>query len=229
MKNNKIYFNGKLAKLEDLPNNITLIITGDNNTIKLNDFKGRGKLFIKMDCDNSVFDFGTDNTINKSVLVYYPTPEGKKLKNVSIEIGNNNIFNGDNIVFLSPIEENNKISFGSFNLLAGNIYIRGRNDHIIFNKKNHEILNKEKNVIIGDKIWICDNVQILPKTIIKDESVIALGSIVNKSFKFGNVLIAGVPALIKKKNISWHISNDINKIDYEFPLKIQEEGEINNG
>ena len=109
MKNNKIYFNGKLAKLEDLPNNITLIITGDNNTIKLNDFKGRGKLFIKMDCDNSIFDFGTDNTINKSVLVYYPIPEGKKLKNVSIEIGNNNIFNGDNIVFLSPIEENNKI------------------------------------------------------------------------------------------------------------------------
>lgn len=229
MKNNKIYFNGKLAKLDDVPSNITLKITGDNNIIKLNDFKGKGSLLVEMNCDNSIFDFGTDNTINKSVLVYYPIPEGKKTKNVSIEIGNNNIFNGDNIVFLSPIEENNKIVFGSYNLLAGNIHIRGRNDHTIFNTKNHRILNKEKDVIIGNKIWICDNVQILPKTVIKNESVIALGSIVNKSFKIGNVLIAGIPALIKKKNISWSISSDINKIDYEFPLKIQEEGEIKNG
>jgi acetyltransferase-like isoleucine patch superfamily enzyme len=44
---------------------------------------------------------------------------------------------------------------------------------------------------------------LLKGSFIKDNSIIATGSVVTKAFEESNVIIAGSPAKIVKENVSW--------------------------
>lgn len=55
-------------------------------------------------------------------------------------------------------------------------------------------------VVIGANVWVGANVTILPGVTIGDMSVVAAGAIVTKDVPSG-VLVAGNPAMIKKKLI----------------------------
>lgn len=55
-------------------------------------------------------------------------------------------------------------------------------------------------VVIGDNVWIGANVTILPGVTIGDFVVVAAGSVVTKDVPSG-VLVAGVPAIVKKRLI----------------------------
>lgn len=68
---------------------------------------------------------------------------------------------------------------------------------------NHDIddLNtytKGKNIVIGKNSWIGMNVVILPGTKLGKNTIVGAGSVVTKSFRQGNVVIAGNPAKIIK-------------------------------
>ena len=52
--------------------------------------------------------------------------------------------------------------------------------------------------VIGDNVWIGANVTILPGVTIGDYVVVAAGSVVTKDVPSG-VLVAGVPAVVKKQ------------------------------
>ena len=218
---NKYFYNGIESTIEEInsKDKINLIVKGKNNTIKLNDFKGSGSLYIELYCDDSIITFGKGIVINNSMQVYCPIIEGRKIKNITIEVGEKNYFNG-NIVILSPMESGNSITIGNQNLFAGNIFIRGRNDHIIYDKRSHRILNIEKSISIGNRNWICENVNFLPNSEIKNESVVALGGLVNKHFSKSNVLLAGFPVKIKKNKILWSRASNLETTDFENPLNI---------
>ena len=57
-------------------------------------------------------------------------------------------------------------------------------------------------VIIGDKVWISENVTIAPGAVLSENSIVGAKSIVKGQFP-SNVLLAGVPAQIKKVNLEW--------------------------
>ncbi|EOJ3081127.1 DapH/DapD/GlmU-related protein, partial [Acinetobacter baumannii] len=52
---------------------------------------------------------------------------------------------------------------------------------------------------IGDKCWIGMNSVILPGVVLGNGTIVAAGAVVTKSFKQGNIVIAGVPAKIIKE------------------------------
>ena len=69
---------------------------------------------------------------------------------------------------------------------------------------NHDIYDydqhvEEEPIKIGKYCWIGANSIILPKVILGDHTIVAAGSVVTKSFKEGNCIIAGVPAKKIKK------------------------------
>lgn len=67
--------------------------------------------------------------------------------------------------------------------------------------KNYSHSIDEKPIIIGDNVWIGTNVVILPGVEIGNNCVVGAGSIVTKSFKQNNLIIAGNPAkIIRIKN-----------------------------
>jgi len=98
---------------------------------------------------------------------------------------------------------------------SGNCYIQGYNGvylgrNILFAKglnlisanHNHKNLNRwdeTKSIYIGDNVWIGANVTILPSVTIGNNCIIGAGSVVTKSFKDDNLVIAGNPARIIRK------------------------------
>lgn len=97
---------------------------------------------------------------------------------------------------------NTSISFGE-NVLAGwNIHIRDGDGHHIYDQ-NNDIINTNRPIKIGNKVWLASYSSILKGVTISDNSIVALGSIVTKSFDEPNVIIGGIPALVVKKNVRW--------------------------
>jgi len=66
-----------------------------------------------------------------------------------------------------------------------------------------EIINPDKVIIIGEKVWIgCCSI-ILKGARIANESVIAANTLVSKNISQKPGVYAGNPAELKRENISW--------------------------
>lgn len=79
-------------------------------------------------------------------------------------------------------------------------------------------INFSKSIEIGDHVWIGRDVKIGKNTKISNDSIIGWGSIVTKKFEDTNVVIAGNPAKIVKRNINWDFRDLYN---YELYRKSQ--------
>ena len=217
---NKVYYDGNLVEDYAILDNYELIINGEDNTIIINKLLGEGKVYIWMTCNNCELTIGKNNTFKHDFYISFLSTATNLPYKAKIKIGNNNFFNGSDNRIISPISK--KIEIGYGNLFAGNITIWGRNDHIIYDSKKRRI-NNDRDIYIGNQNWICQNASILPGGVIGNNSVLAYGSLLNKKYNKDNLLIAGIPCKIKRKNINWSISSDINKIDFKNNLKLKEE------
>ncbi len=122
------------------------------------------------------------------------------------------IHNADNIIF-DPNDIHIFQSPGTYyNNFSAKIYI-GKGTYIAPNvgiiTANHDLndLKKHvdgKDVIIGKNCWIGMNSVVLPGVELADNIIVGAGSVVTKSFKESNIVIAGNPA----KKIKDLISNE---------------------
>lgn len=111
-------------------------------------------------------------------------------------------------IHFHPDDLNNFQNYGIyFQNFDGDIYI-GKGSYIAPNvgliTSNHDPLNPERHlegedIIIGEKCWIGMNSVILPGVQLGNNTVVAAGAVVTKSFTEGNCIIGGVPAKIIKK------------------------------
>lgn len=84
-----------------------------------------------------------------------------------------------------------------------NIYVKSDDTHPVFDVTTKECINDSTAIMIGAHVWIGMNSTILKNSEIKDESVVGACSVVAKKIKERNVVIAGNPAQIRKRNINW--------------------------
>lgn len=87
-----------------------------------------------------------------------------------------------------------KITIGDYTIIGPNVGIISAN-HNIYDYRKHRI----GSVTIGNYCWIGMNSVILPNVILGNHTIIAAGSIVNKSFPNGFVILAGNPAKVVKE------------------------------
>jgi acetyltransferase-like isoleucine patch superfamily enzyme len=99
---------------------------------------------------------------------------------------------------------NTSISFGDNAVLGWNIHIRDSDGHKIYDE-NKNVINANRPINIGNQVWVASYANILKGVIISDNSIVAFGSIVTKSFLEENVIIGGIPASVVKRNINWEI------------------------
>ena len=216
-KENFIYLDGKRIFNTSKCPYYNLDITGKGNRFYLQKANAQKDIYIKCEGDNNYLEIGKNNRIVAGLTVFFVSIPGKKVENTKIIIGDNNIFNGY-VTVQSPVIDGNAVKIGSNNLFAGGVNIKGLSDHLIYDIKTKERLNPETGVTIKDNIWICENVLVLNKANIPSNSVVAARSTVNKPFFEQNILLAGTPAEIKKKDIMWHIRVDDEYIKDSNPL-----------
>lgn len=130
--------------------------------------------------------------IVNGVFSFYPDTKIGIHSNAVLEIGNGYINSNATITVRKNIKIGNNVIIGP------NCTIRDTDDHLI--DSNTEIC---KEIEIQDNVWIGTNVIILKGVTIGEGSMVAAGSLVNKSIPIKS-LVGGVPARIIRRNISWH-------------------------
>lgn len=123
--------------------------------------------------------------INKEA--YWPVHFTSKVvgaKNILIGVGTNPGFNPG-----IYIQSTGKLYFGDYTTVGQNTGIMS-GSHDVY---DHRILTKSE-TRIGSYCWIGMNCTILPGVTIGDNTIVASGAVVTKSFPDGNCIIGGVPA-----------------------------------
>jgi len=127
--------------------------------------------------------------------------------NSELIIGSNFLLDGGDILMRS--DKNMKILIGNDCLFSKDIYIRSNDSHTIYDLKNRKATNKPENIEIKNHVWLCQNVTVLKGAKINDNTVVANSSLVNKSFNESNIVLAGTPAKIIRRDCNWNRkSND---------------------
>lgn len=148
---------------------------------------------------------GASPTIN-GVLRIYPKGELNIQGNIRIAKGvrlyvsgtlnmNHNTYINPNTIIIAR----NKVSIGEGCAISWNCQIIDDDYHEVIRANYHD---NSKEIIIGDNVWIGTSVIILKGVHIGNNSIIAAGSVVTKSFP-SNSLIGGNPAKLIKSNVSW--------------------------
>ena len=124
--------------------------------------------------------------------------------NSEICVGNSSLIVGKDTDFDKRLVvrtfENSNIEIGDDCMFSYNISIRGSQGHqILVNGKEK---NVRKNVYIADHVWVGMNVNILPGTHIRENSVIGAASVLNKNYDEGS-LVVGNGGRIIGNNINW--------------------------
>lgn len=98
--------------------------------------------------------------------------------------------------------EGTKIHIGDNCLFSGNLHFRTGDSHSILNMQGERI-NKSKNIVIEDHVWVGTNVTCLKGVHVSRDSVVAATTTLCKDYDTPNVIIGGVPGKIIKTDVNW--------------------------
>jgi len=155
-----------------------------------------------IDCNIHIFgnenlvEIGTDNLLTEVTLWIEDT-------NGRIHIGNNNKFCGK--IHIASVE-GQEVTIGNDNLFSSQIYITTTDSHSIIDLAEGKRINPSLPVIIGDHNWVGTRTMILKGVSIDQNIIVGAGAVVTKSPEIDNCVIAGNPAKIIKRNVSWNIN-----------------------
>ncbi|MCO6490874.1 MAG: acyltransferase [Phaeodactylibacter sp.] len=188
VEKNKVQI-GNGAKFSD-ENSITFRGNASGNEISIGDgFTCKG-LQITMQCSNSKLIIGNNVEYRGRIKI--------RGNNMTVSIGDNTAAKR---VYILSREKN--VTIGKNCLFSREVEIRSTDAHGIYDLGTNERLNHEKEVVIGDEVWVGARTIISKGSIIPNKSVVGAASFVNKEFDEENVVIAGSPAKIVKRNIYW--------------------------
>jgi acetyltransferase-like isoleucine patch superfamily enzyme len=123
-----------------------------------------------------------------------------KGKNCSVRIGRRSYFGGMRLVNTGT---DNAICVGEDCMFSDNIEIWSSDTHDILDGDSR-IVNPGEPIFIGDKVWIASHAKILKGVVIKDNSVVGMGSIVTNDVP-SNTISAGVPNRTIRSDITWRM------------------------
>lgn len=165
---------------------------------------------------------------NNTVILHLPIVGiGNKIEikndNALVELGPSDFFNKVSILILAGDSQVCKIGKGfscssaSFWLdntagviighdcmFAHDILFRADDGHTLLDKETGEIINRPSGPItIGDHCWIGANVLLGKNARIPANTVVGMGSLVTKAFEEEYTVLAGTPASVKKRGVTW--------------------------
>lgn len=180
----------KTAKLD----NVNITIKGNNNKIIISDNDLLANLDINITGNNHLFKMENNSSIRGGVIDFEDN-DNSFVVGKHTEIHHN---------FYAALCENNKsIIIGNNCLFSNTIRMRVSDSHPIVDMNTEELLNPGKNIVLKDRIWICEYVHIFKGANVGSDCVIGSGSIVTGKTFPDHCVIAGNPAKIKKPGISW--------------------------
>lgn len=131
---------------------------------------------------------------------------------VGVEDSGGSIFIGENTSFQEvalSLTEGGNIRIGRDCLFAYEVDIRNGDSHAIVDARTGIRTNPACDVSIGDRVWVAIRSTILKGSTIRDDSVVAAGSVVTRQFSEPGVVIAGNPATVVRRHIAWRADRTV--------------------
>ena len=165
-------------------------INGNNNIVE-----------IAEDCllTNTIISISSNNNkviIDKKARFMGPC-RIRMFGNATLHIGENAGIRGVEFVL-----DNADISVGKLCMFSYDIIVRNTDSHRVIQLSDDVIVNKPKDILLGNHVWIGQGATLLKGIQIGDNSIIAAKSVVTKDCPC-NAITAGNPAKIVKTGITW--------------------------
>lgn len=173
------------------------IINGKNNKIIFEDGVKITNCYFLINGNNCTIRIKGNRVINNSKFELLDS-------NTHLFVDENTGFNNNRIVIAGF---SNYIEIGKGCIFAENAELWSSDTHSILDLETRKRINNDLPIIIGNNVWIGNRVIILKGVTIKDDVIVAAGSIVTKSIN-KNTLVGGLPAKTLRTNIYW----DINRL-----------------
>ena len=178
---------------------------GSNSTVILHEPCVRFRDSVLFVGDNNTVTFKSSKTKLKKMEIHVWSKGG------SLEIGHDLLpnFNCRINVYREP---DLHVKIGDDCMMGPNVEISASDAHCIYQTTDGKVLNRGKNITIGNHCWFTSNVSVFKGVTIADNCIFGAGAGVTHDCLTPNALYVGTPAKMIKENINW---------DYDFP-----EGEI---
>lgn len=216
--NNKIIIGGREISIEEkkfLDKYGKITIEGNNNTVELPNLK-EFTCDIHLEGNNNIVTLTNTSKIKcvcRIIGNYNKLSVGKierrsviscdmygNYNNRELSIGDIiRIANCDFIV----LGNNRKIHVGKNCLFSWGIYIKTSDQHSVYDLETNKRINEDKDVVIGDNVWIGQDAYISKGSVIPSGCMVGAKAFVNKVITKENCVLAGIPAKIVKENIRW--------------------------
>lgn len=171
------------------------IINGNNNIIKLSKTLSYTNFIINIKGNN------------KQVIIKQSNKNINGVKLTSIR-GDNQVFSfGENFscggLEVQMNDGDESFTVGDNCLFSWGIKARTSDGHSIIDLDTRKAINIPKDIHIGDRVWVGEDVSFLKGARINTDSVVGSRAVVTKPFEQENAVIAGFPAKVVKENIMW--------------------------
>lgn len=176
-------------------------IEGDRNLLRIADASVLRKV--------RIFVFGSDNEIVLGETVGMRQSDLYVFGNdCAIRIGARSTFAG---AILTTPESGTSLEIGPDCMFSTNIEVRTGDSRAIFDRQSGQRINRGKNVIIGDHVWVGTRALILKGARVPRGCVVAAGAMVSRAFDEEAVILAGAPSEIITRDIIWsrELRNDL--------------------
>lgn len=168
-----------------------------NNTIRIHKSAIFGPSKILVRGTNCFIQIGRISCwSNKNGIVITTDRNGSFLK-----IDDDTSFTEHALFFL---DEYSHVEIGRDCMISSPVTFSASDNHTITIKDTNTVINIPRGIFIGNHCWIGRNVMIAKNFHIGDNSIIGMSSVAAGKFTESNIIIAGNPAKIIKRNIYWN-------------------------
>lgn len=184
----------KIIYAHSILSTVTFDIKGDDNLIHICDRSILNGVRFYIRGNRHQIYIGSGCRFHRGGSLWFEDDDG------CLQIGAGTTFED---VHLAVTEPGSKIIIGKDCMFANDIDIRTGDSHSIIERTTGLRINVAGNINIGNHVWVAAHSIILKGVSIADDCVVGTGAVVVKSIEEPGVIIAGNPATIIKRNITW--------------------------
>ena len=184
----------KIIYAHSILSTVTFDIKGDDNLIHICDRSILNGVRFYIRGNRHQIYIGSGCRFHRGGSLWFEDDDG------CLQIGAGTTFED---VHLAVTEPGSKIIIGKDCMFAYDIDIRTGDSHSIIERTTGLRINVAGNINIGNHVWVAAHSIILKGVSIADDCVVGTGAVVVKSIEEPGVIVAGNPATIIKRNITW--------------------------
>ena len=177
-------------------NRCCIQINGTNNKIDIDDLSRLQNCMIYIQGNGNQIHIGKSVSLNYAELWIEDNDNRLQIEDGSSADGKKQA-----PVHMAVIE-GTRIILGKDCMLSSGIEIRTGDSHSIVNNEGERI-NPSKEIVVGNHVWIGMRAMLLKGSRIADDCIVGAGSIVTGSFDEAGCALAGNPAKVLRKDVSW--------------------------